>query len=68
MQDLPKTPARTTRTRDNFLAEAVRPRGPRLTYGDGFRLGIGIITAQLLIGLLVGGLTWALMVAFKLHI
>lgn len=39
----------------------------RVTYGDGFRFGIGLITAHLLIGLLVGGLAYALAVAFKIH-
>ena len=67
MEDIPKTSARATRARDNFLVDAVRPHSRRLTYGDGFRLGIGIITAQLLVSLLVGGLAWALIVAFKPH-
>ncbi|GAC1370325.1 MAG: hypothetical protein NVSMB39_3100 [Candidatus Saccharimonadales bacterium] len=53
----------------DFLADINRSKSAhRMTYGDGFRLGIGIITAQLLIMLLVGGLAWALVVAFKLHI
>ena len=55
------------RTRDNFLADAIKPRFKRLSYGDGFRFGIGFITAQLFAALIVGGLTWALIVAFKLH-
>ncbi len=67
LDDKPKATARPARVRDTFLADAVRPRGRRLTYGDGFRLGIGIITAQLLVALIVGGLAWALVVAFKLH-
>jgi hypothetical protein len=54
---------------NDFLADINRSKPThRMTYGDGFRLGIGIITAQLLIGLIVGGVAWALVVAFKLHI
>ena len=65
-----KAPHRPTPARDSFLADALRPGGGnhrRLTYGDGFRLGIGIITAQLLVLLLVGLLSWAFIAVFKLH-
>jgi hypothetical protein len=67
MDSKPKT-LNSRRTSDNFLADIAHPQKHRLSYGDGFRLGIGIITAQLLIGLIVGGLAWALVVAFKLHL
>ncbi len=46
--------------RDHFLAEAVGPREFRVTYGDGFRFGMGILVAFLLVTLLLGGLTWAI--------
>ncbi len=53
---------------NDFLADINRHKpGHRMTYGDGFRLGIGIITAQLLIALLVGAVAWALVVVFKLQ-
>lgn len=52
----------------DFLADISRPKTMhRMTFGDGFRLGIGLMTAQLLLALIVGGLAWALVVAFKLH-
>ena len=67
MDSKPKTSNRSSSS-DNFLADIARPQKHRLSYGDGFRLGIGIITAHLLIGVIVGGLAWALIVAFKLHL
>jgi len=57
----------SARLSDNFLSDVVRPRTKHVSYGDGFRFGIGLITAQLLVGLIVGGLAWALVVAFRLH-
>lgn len=53
---------------NNFLAD-INHRKPvhHVTYGDGFRFGIGILTAHLLIALILGGLAWALVIAFKLH-
>jgi hypothetical protein len=57
----------TSRLSDNFLSDVVRPRTKHISYSDGFRFGVGLITAQLLIGLIVGGLAWALVAAFKLH-
>ena len=62
-----KPPAPASRTRDNFLADAIHPQSRGLTVADGFKLGIGFITAQLIVALIVGGLAWALVVAFKLH-
>lgn len=56
-----------SRARDNFLADAVHPRTKRLSFGDGFRFGIGLITAQLLVALIVAGITWAMIVAFHLQ-
>ena len=55
------------RLTDNFLADVVRPRTKHVSYGDGFRFGIGLMIAQLFIGLIVGGIAWALVAAFKLH-
>jgi hypothetical protein len=66
--DVPtKTPPRRNNVRDNFLADAVRPQHRRVSYGDGFRFGIGLITAQLLVALIVGGLAWGLALLLKLH-
>ena len=64
MDARPKTSARS---RDNFLVDAIHPQSKGLTFGDGFRLGIGFITAQLLVLLIIGGIAWALVIAFKLH-
>ncbi|GEM_PF-1156366 len=57
----------TSRLSDNFLSDIVRPRTKHVSYGDGFRFGIGLITAQLLVVLIVGGLAWGIVAAFKLH-
>lgn len=48
-----------TSTRENFLAEAVGARQRRLTYMDGFRLGLGFMVAVLFVVLVLGGLIWA---------
>lgn len=65
--DAPKSSNRAAG--NDFLADINRHKTPhRVTYGDGFRFGIGILTAHLLIGLLVGGLAWALVAGFKLHL
>ena len=64
-----KEPARSPRpARDNFLVDAVRPLSKALSIGDGFKFGLGFITAGLLMGLIIAGLTWAIVLAFKLHI
>ena len=47
------------RQRENFLADAVGSRERKLTYMDGFRFGLGFIIANLLVILVLGGLTWA---------
>ena len=58
---------------DNFLSEAVRPPRHRrgadraLGYIDGFRFGIGFFIANLLMFLILGGLTWVLVLALHLH-
>lgn len=57
----------SSRLSDNFLADVVRPRTKHVSYGDGFRFGVGLIIAQLLVGLIVAGLAWAIVVAFKLN-
>lgn len=67
MEARAKSKNSSVRTSDNFLADVVRPRVRRVSYSDGFRFGIGLITAQLLVGIIVGGIAWALVVAFKLH-
>ncbi len=54
---------------NDFLADINRRKpAHHVTYGDGFRFGIGLFTAHLLLLLLVGGLAWALVIAFKLHL
>lgn len=45
--------------RDNFLADAVGPRTTRLSYGDGFRFGLGFMVAVLVVTAVLGGLAWA---------
>ncbi len=57
----------TSRLSDNFLSDVVRPRSKHISYSDGFRFGVGLMVAQLFIGLIVGGLAWAIVAAFKLH-
>ena len=50
------------------LAAANRPSAVRrLSYGDGFRFGVGFLLAHLALGLMVGGLAWGLVVALHLH-
>lgn len=54
---------------NTFLADELgrnRPR-PSLTVMDGFRFGIGAMIAVLLITVIVGGLTWAMIVGVRLH-
>lgn len=53
---------------DNFLADVINPpgRGQRLTYWDGFRLGLGLITAHLLVCVVLGGLAWGVVLALGL--
>jgi hypothetical protein len=53
--------------RDNFLADAVGPRAFRVTYGDGFRFGLGFAIAIMLITLVLGGLTWAAILWLPWH-
>ena len=62
---MPTTP--TPRPRENFLADAVGPRERKLTYLDGFRFGLGLVVAHLLILCLVAGLAWGLIMALHLH-
>ena len=52
---------------DNFLADAIRPRGRELGYLDGFRFGFGFFIAGLLIALLLGGLCWGAITIMNLH-
>jgi hypothetical protein len=45
---------------DNFLAEALSDRDQRAVgYLDGFRFGFGFFVSGILVSLLLGGLTWA---------
>lgn len=53
--------------RDTFLADAVKPKVRHITYSDGFRFGIGLICAQLLVALLFGGIAWLLTATLHLH-
>lgn len=57
----------TSSQRENFLAQAVGPRERKITYMDGFRFGLGFIVANLLILLILGGLTWGLILGLHLH-
>jgi hypothetical protein len=56
--------------KDNFLKDAVKPERAakvrHITYGDGFRFGMGMMIAGLFVSVVVGGLAWALIAAFKL--
>jgi hypothetical protein len=52
---------------DTFLADAVKPKPVRLSYFDGFRFGIGFFIANLLMLVILGGLTWALASALHLR-
>lgn len=64
-----KESARNSRqARDNFLVDAVRPPSRSLGVGDGFKFGIGFATAGLLMGLIIIGLAWVIVITFKLHI
>jgi hypothetical protein len=54
---------------DNFLADAVKPKAgsKQLGYLDGFRFGFGFCIAALLVALIIGGLTWAVIVLLHLQ-
>jgi hypothetical protein len=54
---------------DNFLVEAVRPKpnGMRLSYFDGFRFGVGLFIATLLMLVILSGLAYALATALHLR-
>jgi hypothetical protein len=54
---------------DNFLAEEIHPsKAPvHLSYMDGFRLGIGITVGFLAVCLVLGGLSWALIIGLHLN-
>jgi len=60
-------PAPTPRQRENFLAEAVGPRERKITYMDRFRFGFGFMVAWLLVLLVLGGASWAIVTLLKLH-
>ncbi len=60
-------PTPTPRQRENFLADAVGPRERKLTYSDGFKLGLGFCMAHLLVVCVVGGLAWGLVVLLKIN-
>lgn len=53
---------------DTFLADVINPRGHKnsIDYWDGFRFGLGLITAHLLVFVVVGALGWA--IALLLHL
>jgi hypothetical protein len=52
---------------DNFLADAIKPKVPRLGYLDGLRFGLGFFMAGLITAVFLGGLTWAIIVTMHLH-
>ncbi|MDB5178706.1 MAG: hypothetical protein JWN01_649 [Patescibacteria group bacterium] len=52
---------------DNFLADAVKPRHQPLGYLDGFRFGFGFFIAGLLVMLIVGGLSWGVILLLHLR-
>jgi hypothetical protein len=54
---------------DNFLAEEVHltKNRPHITYMDGFRFGIGTTIGFLAVCLVLGGLSWGIILAFGLH-
>jgi hypothetical protein len=56
-----------TPKRDNFLADAVAPRQKGVSYLDGFRFGFGFFIALLLVGLIVAGISWGVIVALNIH-
>jgi hypothetical protein len=51
---------------DTFLADSVRESKGLIGYRDGFRFGVGFMLAHLTLGLLVGGLAWAIVTAFNI--
>jgi hypothetical protein len=52
---------------DHFLADVARNNhNRRVSYWDGFRFGLGFITANLLVLVVLSGLTWLL--AWALHL
>ena len=58
------------RTSDNtFLADEIKPRKSKgtITYMDGFRFGFGSTIGFLLVALIVGGITAALIVGLHIH-
>lgn len=54
---------------DKFLSEVISPRGHKCTidYWDGFRFGLGFITAHTLVLVVIGGLAWLIALALGLN-
>jgi hypothetical protein len=52
---------------DNFLADAVKAKDQRLGYLDGLRFGLGFFMAGLITTVILGGLSWAVIVSLHLH-
>jgi hypothetical protein len=53
---------------DNFLADAVKPpHSKHIGYFDGFRFGLGFFVSGLLVAVVLGALTWAVMYAMQAH-
>ena len=52
---------------DNFLADAVRPKNKQIGYIDGFKFGVGFFLAGLFLAVILGGLSFAIVMLLHLH-
>jgi len=52
---------------DHFLADAIKAKSQKVSYGDGFRFGFGFFIAGLLITVIVSGLAWGAYALMHLH-
>ena len=52
---------------DNFLADIKQPKKARISYVDGFRFGFGFFLAGLFLTLILGLLTWCIILLMHLH-
>jgi hypothetical protein len=52
---------------DNFLADITAAKKPRISYVDGFRFGFGFFLAGLFLALILGLLTWGIILLMHVH-
>jgi hypothetical protein len=52
---------------DNFLADITQTKKQKVSYVDGFRFGFGFFIAGLLITVILGLLTWGIILLLHVH-